>query len=192
MSKEAIEIIKAEHRSLSAVLESADYLIGEIRAKRIKPDFQLLGALLNYIDTFPETLHHPKEDRFLFARLRQRTRAADSLLDELEAQHRSGEMRVRELHLALARFEVEGDGALDSFANTLTAFTELSWRHMTVEEKELIPLAERYLLDIDWEEVAAAFRDNNDPMFGSTRSDHFRQLFRQIVNMTPPPLGLGG
>lgn len=192
MSKEAIEIIKAEHRSLSAVLESADYLIGEIHAKRMKPDFQLLGAILNYIDTFPETLHHPKEDRFLFARLRQRTRTADSLLDELEAQHRSGELRVRDLHLALARFEDEGDGALDAFASTLTAFTQLSWRHMTVEEKELIPLAERYLLDIDWEEVAAAFRDNNDPMFGSARSDHFRQLFRQIVNMTPPPLGLGG
>lgn len=191
MSKEALEIIKAEHLSLSAVLDAADYLIGEIRAKRMQPEFLLLGAILNYIDTFPETLHHPKEDQFLFARLKQRTQAADSLLDELEAQHRSGELRVRDLHLALARFEAEEEGALDAFADALTAFTQLSWRHMTVEENELMPLAERYLNDNDWAEVAAAFRDNNDPMFGSARSDHFRQLFRKIVNMTPPPLGLG-
>lgn len=191
MSKKALEIIKAEHRSLSAVLEAADYLIGEIRARRTKPEFHLLGAILNYIDTFPETLHHPKEDRFLFARLKQRTRAADALVDELEAQHRSGELRMRDLHLALARFEEEGEGALDPFADALTAFTQLNWRHMTVEEKELMPLAERYLLDTDWEEVADAFRDNNDPMFGSAKNDHFRELFRKIVNMTPPPLGLG-
>ena len=89
MSKEALEIIKAEHRSLSAVLDAADYLIAEIRAKRIQPEFRLLWAIINYIDSFPETLHHPKEDQFLFSRLKQRTKAADSLIDELEAQHRS-------------------------------------------------------------------------------------------------------
>ncbi|KAB2968958.1 hemerythrin domain-containing protein [Zoogloea sp.] len=192
MSKEALEIIKAEHRSLSAVLDAADYLIAEIRAKRIQPEFKLLWAIIHYIDSFPETLHHPKEDQFLFSRLKQRTDAADSLIDELEAQHRSGEKRVRDLQLALGRFEADQEEALEVFADALNAFTQLSWRHMTVEENELMPLAERHLLDADWEEVTAAFRDNNDPMFGSERSDHFRQLFRKIVNMAPPPVGLGG
>lgn len=192
MSKEALEIIKAEHRSLSAVLDAADYLVAEIRAKRIQPEFRLLWAIINYIDSFPETLHHPKEDQFLFSRLKQRTKAADSLIDELEAQHRSGEERVRDLQLALGHFEADREGALEVFADALNAFTQLQWRHMTVEENELMPLAERYLLDTDWKEVADAFRDNNDPMFGSARGDHFRQLFRKIVNMTPPPLGLGG
>src|SRR5215469_5284064 len=97
MGREAIEIIKAEHRSLAAVLDAANYVIGEIRANRLTPDFRLLWAMVSYIERFPEGLHHPREDEVLFKRLKERTHAADALLDTLGAEHRGGDDRVQSL-----------------------------------------------------------------------------------------------
>ena len=45
-------------------------------------------ALLQCSDLFAEHLHHPKEDRHLFRRLRLRAHQADELLDLLEADRR--------------------------------------------------------------------------------------------------------
>ena len=46
-------------------------------------------ALLQCSDLFAEHLHHPKEDRHLFRRMRLRAHQADELLDLLEADHRA-------------------------------------------------------------------------------------------------------
>lgn len=192
MSHEAIEIIKAEHRSLAAVLDAANHLIAEIRAGRLTPDFRLWWAIVSYIERFPEGLHHPREDDVLFKRLQSRTDAADTLLDALEAEHRGGHERVRTLQLALGRYEAGVPDAFEDFASRIETFAQFNWKHMKMEENELFPIAERHLTEQDWEEIANAFRDNNDPMFGTQRADHFRELFRRIVNLAPPPIGLGG
>ena len=43
---------------------------------------------------FPEKLHHPKEDAYLFRKLRERTSEFDATLDELERQHVDGHQLV--------------------------------------------------------------------------------------------------
>src|SRR5215469_18035959 len=66
-----IRIIHDEHRSLAAVLHGMLYLVNGIRNRGMKPDFKVLGAMVYYIDAFPERYHHPKEDRYLFTLLRR-------------------------------------------------------------------------------------------------------------------------
>ncbi len=66
----AIAIIQDEHRAITAVVEGLRQLVAEIAAGRMAPDHALLAALFHYIEQFPERLHHPKEDDYLFARLR--------------------------------------------------------------------------------------------------------------------------
>src|SRR5215469_15337634 len=80
----ALRIIHDEHRSLAAVLHGMLYLVNNVRSRGTRPDFRVLGAMIYYIDAFPERFHHPKEDRYLFARLRARCPAARPLLDRLE------------------------------------------------------------------------------------------------------------
>ncbi len=57
----AINIILDEHRSLAAVLHGMLYLFRKIRNGTTLPDFKLLGAMLYYIDAFPDCFHHPKD-----------------------------------------------------------------------------------------------------------------------------------
>ena len=51
---QAVRIIQDEHRSLAAVLHGMLYLARAIRERGMKPPFDVLGAMVYYIDAFPE------------------------------------------------------------------------------------------------------------------------------------------
>src|SRR5512141_2133451 len=94
---DAIAIIRDEHRSFAAVLQGLTWLVTEIRERRLQPDFELFAAMLAYIRAFPEKLHHPKEDAYVYPRLRQRDPGIAPVLDELEAEHARGRDFIVEL-----------------------------------------------------------------------------------------------
>lgn len=191
MQNEAINIILDEHRSLAAVLHGLRHLVREMRERHRAPDFRLLGAMLYYLDAFSEKLHNPKESTYLFAALRRRTDEADAVIAMLEKQHLESSLLGRELEHALARLEAGMPDGLPLFANAVDRLMEEAWPHMTAEEKVLLPLARKHLLPEDWSEIARAFGENGDPQFGAAPDHEFRDLFSRIVNLAPPPIGVG-
>lgn len=191
MLNSALAIIHDEHRSLAAVVHGLKYIVREAREKGAKPDFKLLWAMIYYIDEFPEKLHHPKENSYLFAKLRQRTHEADAVIAELEKQHQEGGQHVRDLELALGHYEAGKPDGLEKFATAVDKFAEETWTHMNLEEKTVIPLAKTHLTPEDWVEIGAAFGENGDPRFNADSDSEFRDLFTRIVNLAPPPIGVG-
>ena len=188
---EAIRIIVNEHRALAAVLHGMLYLVHEIRDHDDKPDFNLLGAMIYYIDSFPERFHHPKEDQYLYRLLRMRHPQAAPLLDRLEAEHRVGAEKIRTLEQALARYQQGGKAEFSSFLAAVESYAAFHWEHMRAEEQEALPMAEKYLSVSDWEAIDAAFLGHSDPMLGTDARTEFDKLFTRIVNLAPPPIGLG-
>ena len=191
MLNTAITTIQDEHRSLSAVIHGLKYLVHQARTTGEAPDFKLLWAMLSYIDAFPDKLHNPKENAYLFARLRTRTHEADALLDELERQHVEVAEHARALERALGHYEAGMSGGLETFATAVDKFATETWTHMNTEEKVLMPLAKKHLTAEDWAEIALAFGANGDPRFGTDPETEFRHLFTKIVNLAPAPIGLG-
>ena len=188
--KESIRIIHDEHRSISAVLHALKHLTRIARDSNIKPDFKVFRAMLRYIDEYPERLHHPKEDQYLFARLEARAPEAKVLVDELRAEHVMGAQLIRDLEQALVGLEVGWGGGAQAFRKAADAYAEFHWSHMRKEEKQLLPLAERTLTAEDWREIDAAFAGNDDPI-ADLREQDFEKLFSRIVALAPEPLGLG-
>src|SRR5690348_8607033 len=97
----AIQKIRDEHRSISAVLHGLKQLARDAQDPRVKPGFEALRAMIRYIDEYPERLHHPKEDEFLFARLEARVPQAKPLVAALKSEHQQGARLVRDLERAL-------------------------------------------------------------------------------------------
>jgi hemerythrin-like domain-containing protein len=186
---QAIRIIEHEHRSLAAVLHGLLYVLREIRYRAIEPDFELLNAMLHYIDAFSERFHHPKEDAYLFERLGARLPAAAALIDRLTQEHRSATVKLQELQHALMRYREAGSTAFPEFASRAASFAAFHWDHMRLEEDELIPLARLHLTDADWDAIDAAFLGHTDPLLGAERGAEYQELFRRIVNLAPPPIG---
>jgi branched-chain amino acid transport system ATP-binding protein len=184
-------IIRDEHRSLSAVLHGLLFLVGEIREGRQTPDHSLIAAMLRYIVLFPERLHHPKEDQFLFPALRERESSMASLIDELEKEHADGAPAVVRLIAAAEAYERDGDPAFGAFEAQVASYSDFQWSHMRKEEEGILPRAEAVLTPEDWQDIDAAFQSNTDPIGGMEAGREFRELFRRIANLAPPPIGVG-
>lgn len=180
MSK-ALRVIRDEHRALAAALQALRYRVRRIREGHPCEDFEVFHAILHYIEQFPEKSHHPKEDRYLFRKVRLRTREADSVLAELEREHRTGAELIRKLEQALVRWRQGGEAEFVAFADQVDAYIEFHWRHMSKEEQVVLPLAERVLIQADWAEIDAAFEANADPLIGQDVKQGFDELLERIV-----------
>lgn len=188
---QAIGVLFAEHRSLAAVLRGMLYLVRDIGLRGTAPTFDVLGAMVYYIDAFPERFHQPKEDAYLFRLLALRCADATPLIDRLQAEHRVGAEKIRALDHALERYRSGGPPEFAAFAQTVQAYAAFHWDHMRTEEDRLVPLARRHLLAQDWDEIDAAFAGHSDPLFGATIRNGYEQMFRTVVNLAPAPVGVG-
>src|SRR5271166_2470493 len=188
---QSIGIIQDEHRSLSAVMHGLRYLVRQIRDKGAKPDFDLLGAMVYYIDTVPERFHHPKEEQYLFWLLRIRHPGAAALLDRLKAEHQQSAEKVRTLERALLRYQQGGKAEFPGFLAAVEDYAALYHKHVKAEENEVLPLARKYLAAGDWEAIDAAFLGHSDPLLGVDAGARYDELFRRIMSLAPPPIGVG-
>jgi hemerythrin-like domain-containing protein len=191
MKNEAIRLILDEHRSLSAVIHAAQWLANDSVRKGKDPNFKLFHAMLYYIREFPERRHHPSEDRELFVRIRERTHEADAMLDTLDREHFQGEAMLDALARSLNKWEAGMRDGATQFNDELRRFADFYWSHMSREEGDLLPIAERVLSDTDWKAIYEAFSAHGDPLIGKAAGDEFQELFSRIVRLAPPPIGLG-
>ncbi len=187
----SLDVIHDEHQALSAMLRSLSMLLTQARREHKMPDFEVLRAMLFYVDEFPEKRHHTKESELLFPKLRERAPELGPVLDQLDRDHASGEKAIRDLEHALLAFEVMGESRRDAFEQAVERYIASYLEHMACEEQEIIPAAKRLFTEADWAELDAAFAANKDPLTGHEPEDGYRPLFRKIVNSAPAPIGLG-
>ena len=196
MTHASVTIILHEHRALSAMLRSILLLLGEHRRRGTLPDFGALRAMLFYVDEFPEKLHHPKESRLLFPKLRGHSAHSDAVLDRLDRDHERGEHAIRGLEHALLGFEMMGETDQHeprraTFETAMTLYVRFYLEHMHIEEAEVLPLAETLLGTGDWTELDNAFLANRDPLAGFDAVAAYQPLFKKILIALPDARGVG-
>jgi hemerythrin-like domain-containing protein len=186
-----LNIIRDEHRSIAAVLHGMQHLVRQVRERQAKIDPGVFRAMLYYLDTFSERMHHPKEDRYLFSAMRRRGAEADALVAELEKEHSGGQESLRRLEQCLLRYEEGGEKEFPEFAREAERFVQGYREHMRKEEEQAFPLAEKLLTAEDWAAIDRAFGENADPLASARDEKDFRKLFSRIANLAPPPIGVG-
>lgn len=184
--RRAISIIHREHEHMSIVIEGMQRFVSLLAADAPAPGLMVLRAMLYYIREFPQQVHHPKEDRYLFAPLRQQTDEFDAVLDQLESQHAQGDAMVGDLERALTRYELkEGAPALRTLQALVDAYAEFHADHRCMEETLILPAAQRLLTEDDWAKMDAAFGANRDPFEGVKLEEDLDKLFEMIVKTIP-------
>ena len=159
----ALDIIRNEHRSIAIVLDNLRRLVREGgRVPRVGS--AVFGAIVNYLESFADVVHHPKEDRYLFEVLRRHGAQPESLIAELQREHDDGEKSMAALKASYARLEAEGDRALPQFASAVERFAQAYFDHMRKEEEQVFPLAERLFTPVEWAAIDRAFEENRDPV----------------------------
>jgi hemerythrin-like domain-containing protein len=187
----ALSIIRDEHRTIAAILHGMEYLVREVRARRKKVDPHVFRAMLYYLDTFAQRVHHPKEDQYLFALVKHRSEEARRVIARLEEEHAAGEESLRRLAQAMIRYEEGGEKELSGFEREVSNFVEGYRRHIRREEEQLFPLALQLLTPLDWVMIDAAMEEHTDPLAAAREEKNFDDLFNRIVSIAPPPIGAG-
>jgi hemerythrin-like domain-containing protein len=191
MPHATLQIIRDEHTAVAAVLRSLLMMITRGPGDAPERFFDVLRAMLFYIDEFPERLHHPKESDLLFPRLARVAPELMPVIRRLESDHMLGEGRVRELQHLLLAWELIGESRREAFTEATRAYTGFYLDHMRTEETELLPAAQKALSADDWAELDAAFQKDRDPLAGGARDPCYDRLFTRIVLTAPAPIGVG-
>ncbi len=192
MKRRSLKIIHDEHASLAAMLQSARMMVDRGPTGDHRSFFETLRAMLFYIDEFPERLHHPKETRLLFPRVVQSVPGLSATVAQLNRDHDYTETAVRDLEHLLLAWELLGDVRKTAFIEGFTRYIERYLAHMQLEEREILPAAEKHLGEADWQILDAAFEQNRDPLTGSHKpAPEFAELFSRILREAPAPIGLG-
>ena len=186
-----LDIIRDEHRSIYAVLDGLRYLARHSLTGKLTVDPKVFRLMLHYLETYAERLHHPREDQYLFAAMRQFGPQAEAVIAGLERDHAGGERTLRDLDHCLARCEAAGETRFAAFANAVEEFVRDYLQHMKKEEEEVFPLALKLLTPGDWAVIDSAYGKDHDPFIAEQEKKDLGELLDRIVRLAPPPIGVG-
>lgn len=187
----ALQIIRDEHMAVAAVLRSLLMMIERGPQQEPGRFFDVLRAMLFYIDEFPEQKHHPKESDLLFPHVARACPDLMPVISKLEEDHMRGEGQVRQLQHLLLAWELLGPSRRDAFVTAAQRYVRFYLEHMRLEEAQILPAAEQHLQGDEWVALNSAFEQDRDPLAGGPRDPAFEQLFTRIVNTAPAPIGVG-
>jgi hemerythrin-like domain-containing protein len=188
----SLQIIRDEHASLAAMLQSMRMLVERGPDHSRTNFFDVVRAMLFYIDEYPERLHHPKESNLLFPRVVKASPKVLGAIDRLERDHMYSEKAARELQHQLLAWELLGSSRRQAFVEAFGKYVDFYIEHMRLEEEVILPEAEKTLQASDWAEIDAAFAKNADPLTGNyPPTAEYENLFSLIVQRAPAPIGLG-
>jgi len=175
----AISVIRDDHRAMAAVMHAWTDALAEARRAGKPAKAQVMREVLTYMAGFPLKVHHPREERWLFPKLRARTHELDAELDELERHHAQDHVLMEELAqwvgaLEAASSDQQAIAATGQLEQAVARYAEFHWEHMGREEAVVLPGAQRYLTESDWTEVNAGFQQGAD-------ARDLRQLMAKIV-----------
>ena len=176
---DTVLLLRLEHGNIAKLLDIIEAQLSKLdQAEDI--DCELIGLVVDYLRSYGDTCHHPKED-LIFHALCKRNPDAAKAVGDLAQEH----VDMARLTEALAR-EVKSAQESEHRVNRLKLKTPLTdflvsyRRHLAMEEKHLFPAALRDLTEGDWEEIEFDTFDREDPLFSEAVEARFERLRERI------------
>jgi hemerythrin-like domain-containing protein len=178
MSK-IIGILLEEHRNIKKMLHVLEQELGAFD-RSDRPDYEILQAIIDYFQDYPETCHHPKED-MVFEKLKLRDPDLARRVGDAEAEHVVETERLRRFAEAVGDVLAGREFLRQTFHNVVHDFIEHQRRHMDKEEILLFPAAVQALRQDDWLAIDARLNDRKDPLSNGAIENKFQALQRAIL-----------
>lgn len=159
---QSLRNLQREHQSLGQLLNIMDEWVGDSGASEA-PDYRLLQVIADYLLSYPDEVHHPKED-LIFLKIQRRDSDAASKLSQILDEHKE----LRELTQEFAAVVDDSTGPAASrherVLQTTGRLVDYYRHHIEMEEEHFFPAAERVLTKGDWAEIDVAFNERTDPL----------------------------
>ena len=157
------EQLRREHELIARVLAGLDALTLKRRAGADVPMLPLTGAV-DFFAEFVARCHEVKEEEALFPVL-VACEGANGLIEALRHDHEEGNRLLGALRPFWSRKRVDGEAW-----TLLESYLDLLRRHLSSEDVDLLPLADRVLSPADDAAVERAFHEIEERVLGRSGS----------------------
>lgn len=178
-STKIIEMLLDEHRNIKKLLHVLEQEL-DVFDHSDSPDYEILQAIIEYFQDYPESYHHPKED-MVFEKLKLRDPALASRVGDVKDEHEVETKRLDNFAQAVEDVLAGRELLRKSFHDVAHDFIEHQRKHMDKEELLLFPAAVNALLAEDWKEIDGRLNDRKDPLFDGVTQKKFNALQKTIL-----------
>ncbi len=174
-----MKALRAEHRHIATVMQLFSDQLQSIEAGETV-DVHVVFEVMDYMATWPDRYHHPRED-LIYNRVAELDKKAADDVDTLQRDHDFTARRGQELLKDIERWregELKGSAVVKAGREYIGHMHE----HMNVEEKVVFPHIESVLSLEDWRELAEddELRAVSMPVFGPRVQREFRNMSRRL------------
>ena len=173
--------LKQDHARFARVIGVLEHELGQIKAGDSE-DWKLLADSFEYIEAYPDLVHHPREDAVYRYCSESHPGMAASLMG-LEDEH-------RQICEATSQLGKKLNGILaDSFLNReeliddLEAYLRIQISHMAKEEGQVFPQLMACLADDEWDALLAELESPDDPLFEDESLMAYNALYERIMTL---------
>ena len=174
-----MEELHKDHVHLEKVFKVLDQQ-AELLSTDAGPDYYLMADITNYIQHYPDLVHHPKED-LVYNVFKQRSKEAAEIVEQLQKDHKTLPSETIILHkiletvinsvILVSREEVH---------NQVKIFLDAERKHMSLEEEFLFPLINKALTEDDWKALENKITKKEDPLFKDSVENCYENLYQSI------------
>ena len=178
-SQPLMRALYAEHVHMSMVMQVFKEQLGAIECGEVV-DTHVVYEVMDYMVTWPDRFHHPRED-LIYARVAEIDPGALDDVDTLQRDH-DNTARVGRQLLKLIENWRSGEAAGSEVVTRGREYISHIYEHMNVEEKLFFPKVEAPLTPRDCFELSEddKLRGVSDSVFGPRVQREFRNMARKI------------
>jgi hemerythrin-like domain-containing protein len=170
--------LRTDHRNMSVMLDLLEAESNRLYDGR-DADYEMMHDVMRYMTVYPDTIHHPKEDR-VYAELQAARPDLSSGFEQIVQDHRE----IAALGTKL-RNDVEAIMSGTALRRNVVVADALRYvqrlrEHMRWEEKDLFVRVEEMINDGHELIVDSELHGKQDPVFGPEVEKRFGKLFDSI------------
>jgi hemerythrin-like domain-containing protein len=174
-----IELLRDEHRDIEQLLKVLEDEV-KVFDRRERPDYEVIQAIIDYFQDYPDCCHHPKED-MIFDRLKARDSLAAKHIGDVEAEHRQETERLDRVAKVVRNILLDREVLRETFGKVMRDFIDHQRKHMAMEERTLFPAAASALQPTDWQEIDSKWNDKTETLFSVAMEEKCHSLREQIL-----------
>ena len=174
-----IELLRDEHRDIERLFKVLEDEL-KVFDRCERPDYEIIRAVIDYFQDYPDCCHHPKED-MIFDRLKARDPLAAKRIGDVEAEHRQETERLDRVAKVVRNVLLDREILRETFSTVMRDFIDHQRLHMAMEERTLFPAAANALRLEDWQEIDSKWDDKTETLFNVAMEEKCRSLRDRIL-----------
>jgi hemerythrin-like domain-containing protein len=178
---EIIEILRQEHRNIEKLLRVMEQELS-VFDRGERPDYEVLGAVIEFFKKYPDSCHHPKED-IIYEKFKARAPDRAASIADLEVEHREGAVRLRCVAQVIDSVLNDQELLRENVHRIVRDFIDNERKHIALEDDVIFPAIVDTLQPGDWVDIALIMADRYGPPSEADFEEQFSTLRRNILEL---------